>query len=322
MFYTFNWTSWKKWVAVLSLLLLFAITIQLSNDYIFENVTQDQTVNEGAITKSLKEEKEIALTFNVPWGDDIIVDVMNVLDEKQVKATFFVNGEWALRNEELAEWIVEENHELGLLGFSDKSYEGRSLDYIKEDIERGETVLKNLDYEPLQYVRVPENKYSELVTEQIHKLGYRTVFWSVYADVNKKQHAETISKQIASGTSSGDIIVMPIRDDLKKAPEVVEQIIEQKRSRGISICHSDRASFTCSNQHRANQLTKTEQTIKAMLIQKVPKRFTWGLLYLFAFLVFLLRIRWSSFLYIFSLIRHANFFTLFIRVTDNMVQSQ
>lgn len=175
MFYTFNWTSWKKWVAVLSLLLLFAITIQLSNDYIFENVTQDQTVNEGAITKSLKEEK-IALTFNVPWGDDIIVDVMNVLDEKQVKATFFVNGEWALRNEELAEWIVEENHELGLLGFSDKSYEGRSLDYIKEDIERGETVLKNLDYEPLQYVRVPENKYSELVTEQIHKLGYRTVF--------------------------------------------------------------------------------------------------------------------------------------------------
>lgn len=88
MFYTFNWTSWKKWVAVLSLLLLFAITIQLSNDYIFENVTQDQTVNEGAITKSLKEEKEIALTFNVPWGDDIIVDVMNVLDEKQVKATF------------------------------------------------------------------------------------------------------------------------------------------------------------------------------------------------------------------------------------------
>lgn len=230
MFYTFNWTSWKKWVAVLSLLLLFAITIQLSNDYIFENVTQDQTVNEGAITKSLKEEKEIALTFNVPWGDDIIVDVMNVLDEKQVKATFFVNGEWALRNEELAEWIVEENHELGLLGFSDKSYEGRSLDYIKEDIERGETVLKNLDYEPLQYVRVPENKYSELVTEQIHKLGYRTVFWSVYADVNKKQHAETISKQIASGTSSGDIIVMPIRDDLKKAPEVVEQIIEQKEA--------------------------------------------------------------------------------------------
>lgn len=48
--------------------------------------------------------------------------------------------------------------------------------------------------------------------------------------MNKKQHAETISKQIASGTSSGDIIVMPIRDDLKKAPEVVEQIIEQKEA--------------------------------------------------------------------------------------------
>ncbi len=240
MFFTLNWTSWKKWMAILAIVLFSFISYRFAATYIFDYATQaepseGQFMGEGAITKSLKEEKEISLTFNVPWGDDVIVDVIEVLDEKQVKATFFVNGQWALRNEDLAEWIIDENHEVGLLGFSDESYENQSLDYIKEDLEKGETVLKNLEYEPLRYVRVPENKYSETVTEQIYKLGYRTVFWSVFANIDQEKSATAISNQINSGIGSGDIIVMPIRDDLTKAPEVIRHLIEQKEQDGFEF---------------------------------------------------------------------------------------
>lgn len=234
MFYIYNWTSLKKWVVILALFVLFALSYRFSSVYIFENATQVGSV-EGGITKSITDDQEVALTFNVPWGDDVIVDVLEVLDDKGVKATFFVNGEWALRNESLAEFIIEENHEVGLFGYSQEAYKDQSFDYIKEDIEKGETVLKNLGYEPLVFVRVPENLFSESITEYIYTLGYRTVFWSIFANIDQSKDAAEIGLELSEKAEPGDIIVMPINDSLTKGPEAIETFIDDMDSKGFQF---------------------------------------------------------------------------------------
>ena len=39
--------------------------------------------------------KEVALTFDCAWGADDIGEIVNVLNENEISATFFVVGDWA-----------------------------------------------------------------------------------------------------------------------------------------------------------------------------------------------------------------------------------
>ncbi|GEL78784.1 polysaccharide deacetylase family protein [Tenuibacillus multivorans] len=233
MFFVYNWTSWKKWMVLALLGIVVYISYHLSSTYVFQpNASAQQT---GAITKSLKDEQEIAITVNVAWGDDVIVEILDVLKQKNIKATFFINGEWALRNEEIAKLIIEENHEVGLLGFYNDPYEDRTQNKITEDIEHGEETLKKLEYEPLTLVRPPENKYNKSVVQHINELGYRTIFWSHFASIEPDSDPNQKSEELANSLSNGDIILFKAEDNLTAVPEVISRVIDQKQSEGFNF---------------------------------------------------------------------------------------
>ncbi len=67
-------------------------------------VSNDEQV---ALTKGNKNENNIALTFNISWGEEKVYDILNVLNEHKVRATFFVSGEWAERHPQIMEEISE-----------------------------------------------------------------------------------------------------------------------------------------------------------------------------------------------------------------------
>lgn len=233
MFYTFNWTSWKKGMSVIFLLILFIVSSYYSSIYIFSPVQQSERAD--AITKSLNGEQQISLTFNVAWGDDVIIQILDVLKDEKVKATFFINGEWALRNKEIAELIISENHEVGLLGFYNEPYESKSVKAIEEDIKNGVDTLKRFKYEPVTYVRPPENKYNEEVVQHIRSLGYRTVFWSLFGNVNRFDQTEETSQYLADQLSSGDIILFLADDHLTNTKDVLTQLIHLKKEDGYQF---------------------------------------------------------------------------------------
>ncbi|MGM8216127.1 polysaccharide deacetylase family protein [Bacillaceae bacterium W0354] len=233
MFYTWNWTSWKKGISLIFLVGLFIFSTYFSSSYIFNPVNDVKQTE--AITKSLNDDQKIALTFNVSWGDDVIIQILDILKEKKVKATFFINGEWALRNEEIAKLIISENHEVGLLGFYNEPYENKSKRAIETDITNGVETLNKLKYDPVTYVRPPENRFNETVVKHIHSLGYRTVFWSLFANVNRFDSIDKTSDYITSRLSSGDIILFLADDNLTNTSKVLSRIIDQKLDEGFEF---------------------------------------------------------------------------------------
>ena len=38
---------------------------------------------------------DLAITCNVDWGEDVIPEMLDILEEYNVKITFFVTGKWA-----------------------------------------------------------------------------------------------------------------------------------------------------------------------------------------------------------------------------------
>ena len=58
----------------------------------------------------------VAIAINVDWGEDILPEMLAVLREKDVKATFFVTGRFAEKFPDLVKTIAADGHEIGSHG--------------------------------------------------------------------------------------------------------------------------------------------------------------------------------------------------------------
>lgn len=58
------------------------------------------------------EEKKVALTMNCAWNADDIDKILNVLEENNVKITFFMVGDWIEKFPEYVKKINEAGHEI------------------------------------------------------------------------------------------------------------------------------------------------------------------------------------------------------------------
>ena len=90
------------------------------------------------------DQKVIALTFNVDWGEEYIIPILDVLETKKVEATFFVTGKWAEKNSELVKTIAEQGHEVENHGYSHSHPDRDSLEKTKDEIIRTENIINNI----------------------------------------------------------------------------------------------------------------------------------------------------------------------------------
>lgn len=76
----------------------------------------------------------VSLLFLVE-ANDSVTKILNVLSEKKVKATFFVDGNWVEKNNDTLIQIVNEGHEIGNLGYN-YSYTVSSFSWLDNKIKK------------------------------------------------------------------------------------------------------------------------------------------------------------------------------------------
>ena len=65
---------------------------------------------------------KVSLMINVYWGTEYLDDMIEILEEKNVKTTFFIGGTWAVLNEDYLTKIHEAGHELANHGYHHKDH--------------------------------------------------------------------------------------------------------------------------------------------------------------------------------------------------------
>ncbi len=129
------------------------------------------------------EEKIITLTFDEGYEEGFTPAILDTLKEKGVKATFFITGDYARRQPELVQRMIDEGHRIGNHSWSHYSMPEISVDEMKNEImELHEYVLTNFGVQMTQF-RPPKGEYSELSLAVTGDCGYKSVLWSfAYAD--------------------------------------------------------------------------------------------------------------------------------------------
>ena len=159
------------------------------------------------------DEKVLYLTFDAGYENGHTEAILDTLKQHDVKAAFFLVGNYVNRNGDLVRRMVEEGH---IVGNHTMSHPNMSAIADKEafraELEGLETLFQDATGKELpKYYRPPRGVYSEQNLQMAKELGYKTVFWSLaYADWdNDNQPAEDAAIQrLLSRTHNGAVILL------------------------------------------------------------------------------------------------------------------
>ena len=145
----------------------------------------------NAIAINETEEKVIYLTFDQGYENGFTPLILDTLKEKGVKATFFVVGDYAERQPELVQRMIDEGHTVG--SHSLKHYSMPELsaqEAVSEIMDLHEYVLQHFGIQ-MTLFRPPKGEYSEQSVAITGDLGYKTILWSfAYADWDTKNQPD------------------------------------------------------------------------------------------------------------------------------------
>ena len=172
---------------------------------------------------------KMAITCNVDWGNEVIPEILEVLDEKDIKITFFVTGRWASKYPELLQEIYNRGHEIGNHGYSHKVHSKMSEKENYLEIKKAEETIEKVLKIKLKYFAPPAGDYGEATLEAAEKLGYQTVLWSIDTiDWKEGSTVNVIVSRVMKKPHHGAILLMHPKSETAKAlPIFIDRIKEE-----------------------------------------------------------------------------------------------
>lgn len=154
------------------------------------------------------EKKEIALTFDDGPDSRYTNIILDILKKYDVKGTFFVVSENALKNKNIIKRIIDEGHSIGLHSLKHRS-PWLSLPFqTKNDFYESLDIFKKMGIS-IRFYRPPWGTFNLLTQYFGKKLGLKTVLWSIngndwFYKTTYKEVVDTIMNKIMKG----DIILL------------------------------------------------------------------------------------------------------------------
>ena len=157
-------------------------------------------------------DKRMYLTFDCGYEyKNLTAKILDTLKEKQVKAAFFLTGDYAKKNHTLVRRMIDEGHIIGNHSYSHPSFPKISREKMATEIWKLEDYLKtNFNYSS-PYFRFPSGEHSECSLELVTSMGYKSIFWSAaYADwdTSKQPTKESAVNTVTSRYHNGAVILL------------------------------------------------------------------------------------------------------------------
>jgi peptidoglycan/xylan/chitin deacetylase (PgdA/CDA1 family) len=165
---------------------------------------------------SIDDEQQVFLTFDDGPDPEITPKVLDILQQHDIKATFFCNGKNVEEYPAVYRQIIEHGHAVGNHTYDHlNGFQTRSADYIENVEKCSKLVISNIFRPP----------YGRIKPRQIKLLqaNYTVVLWSVLSgDFDTRLHADDCTANVMKNLHKGAIIVY--HDSKKAAPRMLESI--------------------------------------------------------------------------------------------------
>lgn len=155
-------------------------------------------------------EKIVALTFDDGPTTHATGEILKILEETQIKATFFLIGSELEQNMAEGRKIVAAGHEVGNHSFSHTRMLLVSPSFVREEIEKTDRLIREAGYRQEIHFRPPYCKKLFTLHWYLSRTGRKTITWDVEPDSNPEVAADArkIIDETHADVRPGSIILV------------------------------------------------------------------------------------------------------------------
>ncbi|WP_106494592.1 delta-lactam-biosynthetic de-N-acetylase [Lentibacillus sp. Marseille-P4043] len=166
----------------------------------------------GAYYADYSGDKVVYLTFDNGYEQGYTDDILDVLKDEAVPATFFVTGHYVKSEPELVKRMANEGHIIGNHSYHHPDFTILTKDAMKKELEELETAVADLtNQEEIKYMRPPKGLFNEQTLKWANDLGYIHTFWSLaFTDwnTNSQKGGDYAFDQIMKQMHPGAVVLL------------------------------------------------------------------------------------------------------------------
>ncbi|NTE87113.1 polysaccharide deacetylase family protein [Agrobacterium rubi] len=216
------------------LAVLLAVIVSL---HVYSNARTTQLF--GDIIARVETDKPVvALTFDDGPSARFTKDVLTILNDRDVKATFFLIGQETAENLPQARLIVDAGHEIGNHSYSHSNMAWMGPGSVKDEIERTDAAIRAAGYQDEILFRPPYGKKLVTLPWYLAQNNRKTIMWDVEPESYPEfaGNADAMTRYVIDNAKNGSIIILHVmyrgRDVSRQA---LPQIIDGLRQRGFGF---------------------------------------------------------------------------------------
>lgn len=175
----------------------------------------------STVEEIVDERKLVALTFDDGPGK-YTMDLIDILEENNAKATFFLLGPCVERYPDTVVYMYEKGNEIANHGYSHKEFTKMSIEDIQNEIDLTEQLIESYGVECTDFVRPPYRSINDKIIENIDSTF---IVWSIDTEDWKSRDVECIKETIIGKIKEGDIILL--HDIHKTTVDAIAEILPE-----------------------------------------------------------------------------------------------
>ena len=154
-----------------------------------------------------REDKTIAISFDCAWGAEHTDELLKIMDEQNVKCTFFMVQFWAEKYPDYVKKIAAAGHEIGTHSRTHPKMSELTKEQIQSELKTSCETIENVTGKKVDLFRPPFGDYNDLLVETAKEMGLYTIQWDVDSLDWKNLSGQEIALRVVNGVKSGSIIL-------------------------------------------------------------------------------------------------------------------
>ena len=181
------------------------------------------------------DKNQIALSFDAAWGNEDTQDILDILNNHDIRVTFFMTGGWVEEYPDDVKAILAAGHDLANHGENHKHMSRLSNDQIKDEIMKVHERVKELTGYEMDLFRPPYGDYDNDVIKTARKIGYYTVQWDVDSLDWKDYGVDSIIKTVCEHKNLGNGSIILMHNGAKHTHKALDAMITRLKEAGYEF---------------------------------------------------------------------------------------
>lgn len=154
------------------------------------------------------EEKQVAISFDAAWGADKTQEIIDILDEYNCTATFFLVGFWVDKYPEMVKAIDDAGLEIGTHSNTHPDMVKLDKSTIEQELSLSMKKITDITGKDVKVFRPPFGSYNNTLLNVCSSLGLKAIQWDVDTLDWKGISAGEVTKRVMNRAKNGSIILM------------------------------------------------------------------------------------------------------------------